>query len=231
MHAAGHQLASHTWSHQDLLGLNQTYFDHQIYYNEMAFRNILGFFPTYMRPPFVDCDDECFSRLKTVGYHVIYYDLDTFDYLNDDPTLIQNSKDYFTTYLDDTAPDPATDNMMSLSHDIHYQTVYNLTEFMLQTIMADGYVNSVTVGECLGDPAENWYRAADAPTPCTTGPTTTTSTGPTATAVSTDGTCGAGVTCLGSQYGDCCSRYNFCGSGDSYCGAYCQPSWGTCAPP
>ena len=197
----------------------------------MAFRNILGFFPTYMRPPYVDCDDECFTRLEDVGYHVIYYDLDTFDYLNDDPNLIQNSKNYFTTYLNDTAPDPTTDNMMSLSHDIHYQTVYNLTEFMIQTIAADGYGSSVTVGECLGDPPENWYRAADAPTPCSTGPTTTTSTGPTTTAVSTDGTCGAGVTCVSSGYGDCCSRYNFCGSTDDYCGLFCQTSWGTCNTP
>lgn len=197
----------------------------------MAFRNILGFFPTYMRPPYVDCDNACFSRLKTLGYHPIYYDLDTFDYLNDAPDLIQNSKDYFTTYLDDSAPDPTTDNMLSLSHDIHYQTVYNLTQFMIETIAAAGYGSSVTVGECLGDPEVNWYRsAAPSPTTCTVGPSTTVATPPpTATGVSTDGTCSAGLTCLGSGYGDCCSRYNFCGSTDDYCGLYCQPTWGSCS--
>ena len=94
MYASGHQIASHTWSHQDLVGLSQTYFNNQIYYNEMAFCNILGFFPTYFRPPYVDRDSTCFSRLKTAGYHVLYYDLDTFDYVNDSPSLIENSKNY-----------------------------------------------------------------------------------------------------------------------------------------
>lgn len=32
------------------------------------------------------------------------------------------------------------------------------------------------------------------------------------TNVSNDGTCGFGVTCLGSQFGDCCSQYMICGS-------------------
>jgi hypothetical protein len=173
MVASGHQVASHTWSHQDLLNLSQTDFDHQVYYNEMAFRNILGYFPTYFRPPYVDCDDNCFARLTTVGYHVMYYDLDTFDYLNDAADLIQNSKNYFYDYINQTAPNPATDNMLSLSHDTHYQTVYNLTEYMLQTIAAFGYGTSVTVGECLDDPPANWYRAAGTPLVCVTQGTTT----------------------------------------------------------
>jgi hypothetical protein len=218
MYASGHQIASHTWSHQDLLNLSQADFNHQIYYNEMAFRNILGFFPTYFRPPYVDCDSNCFARLTSVGYHVIYYDLDTFDYLNDDPNLIQNSKNYFSNYITQSAPNPATGNMLSLSHDTHYQTVYNLTEFMLQTIAADGYGTSVTVGDCLGDPPANWYRAAGTPMVCTT-PVLT---------VSTEGNCTNGITCLGSTFGNCCSINNWCGSTPAYCGTGCQDAFGTC---
>lgn len=36
----------------------------------------------------------------------------------------------------------------------------NLTEYMLSTLTQLGY-KAVTVGDCLGDPAANWYRAAD----------------------------------------------------------------------
>lgn len=38
--------------------------------------------------------------------------------------------------------------------------------------------------------------------------------------VSPDGTCGSrkGYTCLGSDDGDCCSEYNYCGSSGAYCG-------------
>ncbi|KAM7193950.1 carbohydrate-binding module family 18 protein [Naviculisporaceae sp. PSN 640] len=46
--------------------------------------------------------------------------------------------------------------------------------------------------------------------------------------VSKDGTCGAGVTCKGSGFGNCCSKHGFCGSTSDYCGDGCQPSLGTC---
>jgi len=36
----------------------------QIYYNEMAFRNILGFFPQYLRPPFSSCNAACEQFLE-----------------------------------------------------------------------------------------------------------------------------------------------------------------------
>jgi Polysaccharide deacetylase len=219
MVASGHQVASHSWSHQDFVGLSQSDFNNQVYYNEIAFQSILGYFPTYLRPPYVDCDTECFSRLSTVGYHAIYYDLDTFDYLNDDPNLIQLSKNNFSDYLASTAPNPAVDNMLSLSHDTHYQSVYNLTAFMLQTIASYGYGTSVTVGECLGDPPANWYRTAAAPSVCNT----------TTQTITTDGTCGGTLTCKGSSFGNCCSIYGWCGSNSSYCDpANCQSNYGEC---
>lgn len=46
----------------------------QVQYMEMALRNILGFIPTYFRPPFVDCEsDICRRILKKMGYHVGKY--------------------------------------------------------------------------------------------------------------------------------------------------------------
>ena len=158
-YSSGHQIASHTWSHQDLMTLDATHYYEQIYYNEMALRNILGFIPTYFRPPYVDCDDACHATLGELGYHSIYYDIDTFDYENDAADLIQTSKNNFAAYID-----PKPTNALSLEHDTHYQTVYNLTAFLLQTIAANGYGTSVTVGECLGDPPANWYRAASGTT-------------------------------------------------------------------
>jgi hypothetical protein len=52
------------------------------------------------------------------------------------------------------------DQMMyiTLNHDIRVQTAYNLTDFMLNYIVTHNLPKSVTVGECLGDPPENWYR-------------------------------------------------------------------------
>lgn len=155
MDADGHQIASHTWSHQDLSRISPARRAEQIIRNEMAFRNVLGKFPTYMRPPYSSCTvaSGCEADMRKFGYHIVYFDLDTADYLNDAPNLIQNSKNRFLTALD-----KGESNYLAIEHDIHQQTVQNLTEYMLQSLGEEGY-SAVTVGACLGDPKANWYRS------------------------------------------------------------------------
>jgi hypothetical protein len=82
-------------------------------------------------------------------------DLDTSDYLNDSPTLIQNSKTIFDNALVDKSA--ATDDFLVIAHDIHNQTSEVLVEYMLQGMAQRGF-RGVTVGECLGDAKENRYR-------------------------------------------------------------------------
>ncbi|KAJ8069910.1 hypothetical protein OCU04_000318 [Sclerotinia nivalis] len=63
----------------------------------------------------------------------------------------------------------------------------------------------------------------------TAGATTPSSSGTSgAVQASTDGLCSGGKTCTGSGFGPCCSRDGFCGIGDAWCGAGCQPGFGTC---
>lgn len=157
MYTDNHQIASHTWSHADLSAITSARRRDEMIKNEMAFRNILGFIPTYMRPPYSSCTKAsgCEDDLAALRYHVIYFDLDTADYLNDSPDLIQNSKDNFDQFFVGLSPD--SDDALVISHDIHEQTVHNLTEYMLKGIQSRGY-KAVTVGECLGDPVQNWYR-------------------------------------------------------------------------
>lgn len=47
------------------------------------------------------------------------------------------------------------------------------------------------------------------------------------------GTCGAdaGVSCQGSAFGECCSRYGNCGNSAEFCGAGCQSAYGLCSRP
>ncbi|KHJ34002.1 putative glycoside hydrolase deacetylase [Erysiphe necator] len=161
MVAEGHQVASHTWTHQSLDKVDSRTFHNQIIYNEMAIRNILGFFPSYIRPPYSQCEeDNCGNKLRNLGYHVIYFDVDTEGYLNTDVTQIQKSKDIWDATIN--PGNPSTSNFLEIEHDIHYQVAYNLTDYILDSIYSKGY-RSVTVGECLGDPAENWYRSGKIP--------------------------------------------------------------------
>ena len=126
--------------------------------NERALANIIGKYPTYMRPPYSQCDapSGCQADLKALGYHRIYFDLDTQDYLNPLPTQIQNSKDIVAAALANTASLGITD-YLSIQHDIVQQSVANLTSYYYGLIQANGW-KGVTAGECLGDPPENWYR-------------------------------------------------------------------------
>ncbi|KAK8055804.1 Chitin deacetylase [Apiospora rasikravindrae] len=156
-HADGHQIASHTWSHADLSAITSAQRRDEMVKLEMAIRNILGFVPTYMRPPYSSCTAEsgCEKDMEALGYHVVYFDLDTQDYLHTAADQIQTSKDIVTQFF--AGKQSAAFDALSIGHDIHFQTVYNLTEFMLQTVSKQGY-KFVTVGECLNDPVENWYR-------------------------------------------------------------------------
>lgn len=230
MQRQGHQIASHTWSHQDLSKISHDQRMDQLLKNEMALRNILGFFPTYMRPPYSSCLPEsgCLTDLEKLGYHVVLYDLDTSDYAHDSPNAIQVSKDIFNDAL---APWKASDkSWMIIAHDVHEQTVHNLTEHMLRTIADRGY-RAVTVGQCLNDPEEFWYREDhNAPARADKGHKNSTSNFSPSNfkTITMDGTCGVNVTCLGSAFGPCCSSSNFCGNSTAHCGTGCQPDFGHC---
>ncbi|KAF9775246.1 hypothetical protein IL306_006671 [Fusarium sp. DS 682] len=136
--------------------LEATILKTEMIYNEMAFRNLFGWIPTYMRPPYLDCDaaSGCLGLMKQLGYHVINTNLDTKDYEYDGPDLIQSAKDKYSAAVSSNS---GSNNYIVLAHDVHEQTVHNLTSYMIQTARNRGY-KLVTVGECLGDPKENWYR-------------------------------------------------------------------------
>ncbi|KAK9608506.1 hypothetical protein V6Z96_006000 [Aspergillus fumigatus] len=162
MQRTKHQIASHTWSHQDLSKVTPEQRRQQILKNEAAFRNVLGKIPTYMRPPYSSCLPEtgCLDDMGTMGYHIILYDIDTKDYSHDSPSAIQVSKNTFDAAL---SPWKASEkSWLVIAHDVHEQTVHNLTEHMLRRMAEYGY-KAVTVGECLEDPQEFWYREAGEP--------------------------------------------------------------------
>jgi len=254
-YADGHQIASHTWTHLDLSAISSADRKNQMWKNEMALRNILGFFPTYMRPPYSSCTaaSGCETDMANLGYHVTYFNVDTDDYNQDSPSQIQNSKNWFRGNITAGGATAANNQWLSIAHDIHQQTAYNLTDYMLSTLTSLGY-RAVTVGECLGDPVANWYRSG-AGTPVsststrpaststarpstTTAPVVSSTVTRTSTAtsavptkkVTTDATCGGtnGFTCQGSAFGNCCSVSGWCGSTAAYCGTGCQPAFGTC---
>lgn len=228
MYKSGHQIASHSWSHLDLSGLTKEQRRFQMVWNEIALRNILGGFPAYMRPPFASCTAEsgCLKEMGDLGYHIILYDLDTEDYRYDNPATIQKSKQIFDKEMDRVKSRERP--WLVIAHDVHEQTSHNLTEHMLLRLKAEGH-RAVTVGECLGDPKEFWYRQDDRfqDRPLFKGQVSKQPQG--VPAVSRDGRCGGGFTCDGSPFGPCCGINKRCGSTMRECGAGCRPGHGKCA--
>jgi peptidoglycan/xylan/chitin deacetylase (PgdA/CDA1 family) len=212
MYNSGHQVASHTWDHADLDSLTVAQQKDEMYWNEIAFNDILGVFPTYMRPPYGDCGSTCASTMSDLGYHVIDWNLDTLGY---------NLNLAASEAIWDAAVGPAnvaTTSFINLEHDPVQMTVDTLVDYFIASVKAKGF-KAVTVGTCLGDPAANWYR----PNSGSSG-----GGGSGGLTVSTSGTCGNGVTCQGSSFGTCCSQYGWCGSTTDYCDTGCQSSFGTC---
>ncbi|KAK2939597.1 Chitin-binding, type 1 [Fusarium oxysporum f. sp. vasinfectum] len=210
----GHQIASHTWSHQRLTTLSRSKFWNQMIYNEIAFADILGYFPTYMRPPYSASNTTTDAWLNELGYHITYFNLDTEGYLHDSPNMISTSKQIWDNTVEGRSP--ATNKWLHIEHDPVYQTVYNLTEYMLRSIRRNNFT-AVTVGQCLQDPPSNWYRTVSS----SPSPTSTSSSSPTFPAT-TNGRCGSrhgGATCRGEPNGEtCCSQNGWCGGTSDHCG-------------
>lgn len=159
MDAEGHQIASHTWTHLDLSKIDADIRKDQILNVEGALNNIVGKIPTYIRPPYSSCTTEsgCEQFMQDMGYHIIYFKLDTDDYQQQPRNTFQNSLDWFKGNMTAPGMTPEKNSTISISHDIIHETANELTELMLKTITELGY-KGVTVGECLGDHKDNWYR-------------------------------------------------------------------------
>ncbi|KAH7324762.1 hypothetical protein B0I35DRAFT_424937 [Stachybotrys elegans] len=178
----GHQVASHTWSHQRLTTLSRSKFFNQMHFLETALADLLGYFPTYMRPPYSASNATTDAWLGELGYHITYFNLDTEGYLHDSSQLIQQSKDIWDVNVE--GRNPQNTMYLHIEHDPVYQSVYNLTGHMLESLVRNNF-RAVTVGECLGDPQQNWYRSVSAQPPTSSSTTTSRSTSTSRTSTST----------------------------------------------
>lgn len=154
MVAEGHQIASHTWSHYNLDTLTSDMRKQQMVKNERAIANVIGKYPTYMRPPYSQCASPgCLADMKSLGYHRTYFDLDTEDYLNQSPSQLPHLKSITANYMASTT----ANDYLAIQHDTGEQSVKMLAPYFFTLIKNKGW-KGVTVGECLNDPKSNWYR-------------------------------------------------------------------------
>lgn len=135
---AGHQIASHSWSHPSNFGsLSTADLTTQMTRLEQALVNIIGVKPTYMRPPYLATGGNVLSTMKTLGYRVITNDIDSGDWNNQTP---QQSQQKFTQ------AGAGGNGHIPLMHETYASTVDTLTPWLINWAKNNN-LKLVTVGE------------------------------------------------------------------------------------
>lgn len=178
---AGHQICSHTWSHTDIITVDQYNVTYEMTRLNNAFRSILGVVPTCFRPPYGDYDANSLGVLQGMGYGedsggaIVSWDLDPVDW---DPSVHGNTPkaqiadmlNEFVQQIGSTTAGAST--FMTLNHDVWnttadfrtsaqggpYPGVVPLAQKVVELLKPKNF-KFVTLDECLGKPAGSFYRA------------------------------------------------------------------------
>jgi peptidoglycan/xylan/chitin deacetylase (PgdA/CDA1 family) len=144
VYGLGHQIADHTWGHKNLSTLAFDKLHNEMWKVEQAFQRIVGVTPAMMRPPFGEYNDLVRQVAYQRGQVVVTWDFDNGDSTGMTPA--QSNAAY------DAIAKQHPSSIMTLNHEIHYDTVFTVLPHALKALKAKGY-KFVTVADCLGLPA------------------------------------------------------------------------------
>ncbi|KAF9953898.1 hypothetical protein BGZ72_005082 [Mortierella alpina] len=150
----GHQIASHTWSHKDLLTLSKSGILKEMKKLDDAIKGMIGVRPIYMRPPYGNRNDFVKKTLTDAGYKIVIWDQDTNDWQH--PTEVNKSLDVYKAALGGKDQLKQKGHIF-LQHDTHELTALQLAPQAIDYALGLGF-KVVTVGECLGQSKSKWYR-------------------------------------------------------------------------
>lgn len=132
--AEGHEVASHTWDHANLVSLSDEQVRQEMRKTQEVIKNVIGQEPTMMRPPYGAVNR---SAMSIIQMPVIYWSVDSKDWQSRNPLAILNEVK--------TCTYPGS---IILMHDIHQSTVDSLVS-VLDYLLSQGY-QPVTVSDLLG---------------------------------------------------------------------------------
>ncbi|ORX76073.1 glycoside hydrolase/deacetylase, partial [Basidiobolus meristosporus CBS 931.73] len=143
----GHQVASHTDRHLSLNTLTVEEMKEEMKTAEISIKQATGVVPVYMRPPYGDCNPTCQEVMKTLGYQIVAWNVDSNDW-----QYVGNPERYdslVSNIVEKVGPsNPKVDSFISLQHDIHDFSIER-TSKIIDIIKEKGY-KFTTVAECLG---------------------------------------------------------------------------------
>lgn len=140
MHARGHQLGNHSWSHPELPKLPVDQIAGEIDRTNDAIKQATGVKPSILRPPYGAVNSAVLEQLRLRGMSSILWSVDTRDWAD------RNSDIVCSRAVAGTHP-----GAIILMHDIH-QTSVNAVPCILNALKQQGY-SFVTVQGLLGNMA------------------------------------------------------------------------------
>ncbi|CAG8612663.1 9782_t:CDS:2, partial [Racocetra fulgida] len=113
----------------------------------------IGVKPKYMRPPFGDYDNRVRDICKQLGYKIVIWDRDSFDWLSDNNPSFQASliEANFTQWVKESSNNTGH---ISLQHDLFKLAAEQVPKVI--PIVTNGGYKIQPVGTCLGD--NNFYQ-------------------------------------------------------------------------
>lgn len=150
--AAGHEIATHTWSHRALPSLTDTQVRGQLTRSADVIESITGTRPELMRPPYGSLSSRVVGILGVREWPIVLWDVDPEDW------RYKNADTVYRRVLARTAP-----GSIVLLHDIHATTVAAVPRIL--TALADRGYTFVTVSELYGRQLTNgvvYYERNDA---------------------------------------------------------------------
>ncbi|KAG8912872.1 Carbohydrate esterase 4 protein [Tulasnella sp. 417] len=140
-YAAGHQIASHTWSHSDWTTLSNDQLMTEMTRTDEALTKILGVKPAFVRPPYGAYNEASTEVAAANGQSIVIWDFDSGDSAGASVEQME------TTYQNTINEGPSS--ILTLNHETYDSTAHEVLPFALAALQAKGY-NFVTVAECLG---------------------------------------------------------------------------------
>ncbi|CAJ0553166.1 Ff.00g116780.m01.CDS01 [Fusarium sp. VM40] len=139
---AGHQVASHTWTHPSNFGsLSTDQLKQEMQLLEQAMVNIIGKKPAYMRPPYLATGGNVLPTMQQLGYKVITNDVDSGDW---NGQTAQQSEQKFQQ------AGAGGNGHIPLMHETYASTVQTLTPWLINWAKQNN-LKLVTVADCLGN--------------------------------------------------------------------------------
>ncbi|KAG8922976.1 Carbohydrate esterase 4 protein [Tulasnella sp. 417] len=139
---AGHQIASHTWTHADWTTLTKDQLKNEMNKTDTALKKILGVKPAFVRPPFGAYNDASREVAASNGQAIVIWDFDSGDTAAG--ATVEKSKAAYKAIADKKPM-----SILTLNHETHETTVKQVLPYALNYLKAKGY-KFVTVAECLG---------------------------------------------------------------------------------